>query len=287
MTVRSNGFDTLRLLAAFMVMWGHGFVLHGDGVGYGFGFEHIGLCIFFLISGHLVTQSWQRDPHLLRFMARRALRIMPALAVVVFLTAFALGPFVTSLPTDAYLRDGDTWAYLRWAVFLPRSFQLPGVFPHNAGAGVANGSLWSLPLEAVCYALVAAAGLARTFTRLFAAIAFAAASWGAYRMGGPILPPLACFAGGALLATCGARVSIKLPAPPVDMSYGVYLYAYPLQQTIVMLFPHWSAIACFAAAVPLVLVPAYASWRLVEAPALRLKPHGSRPAVAVGDLAVS
>ena len=52
----------------------------------------IGLLIFFSISGFLVAESWQRDPHILRFALRRMLRIWPGLAVAVALTVCVLGP---------------------------------------------------------------------------------------------------------------------------------------------------------------------------------------------------
>jgi peptidoglycan/LPS O-acetylase OafA/YrhL len=270
--MQRNGLDTLRLLAALMVMWGHAFALHGDGIGYGLHAERAGVGIFFLISGCLVTQSWGRDPNVLRFAARRALRIMPALVIVVALTDFVLGPFVTSLPTGDYLRDAGTWAYLRWAVLIPGSFQLPGVFPHNPGSGVANGSLWTLPLEAFCYALVAAAGLLRDRAPLAMFGVLLLASWGCYEGGGMTMAMIAVFASGGLLAAFGIRLWVPLPTLPVDISYGVYLYAYPVQQIVIMAQPGWSAVTCLGVALPIVLALAFLSWRLVERPALRLKP---------------
>ncbi len=210
-----NGLDALRLLAALMVMWGHAFALHGDGVGYEVHAERAGVGIFFLISGCLVTQSWVRDPSLLRFAARRALRIMPALVVVVVLTAFVLGPFVTSLPAGAYLRDGWTWAYLRWAVLIPGSFHLPGVFPNNPGESVADGSLRTLPLEAICYALVAVAGLLRGRAPVAMLAVLLIASWGCYEGGGMVLAMVAVFAGGALLAAFGIRLWYRFPHFPL------------------------------------------------------------------------
>lgn len=56
-----------------------------------------------------------------------------------------------------------------------------------------------------------------------------------------------------------------------DLSYGVYLYAFPLQQavaTVPGLRDPWLALAV---SVPLALVAALASWLLVERPSLRLK----------------
>lgn len=51
-----------------------------------------------------------------------------------------------------------------------------------------------------------------------------------------------------------------------DISYGVYLYAFPIQQAAV----HWlglrDPVSLFFAALPVTLILAYGSWRLVELP---------------------
>ena len=51
-----------------------------------------GLYVFLVISGFLVVQSWDRDPHLVRFFARCALRFFPGFALVVVLTILVQGP---------------------------------------------------------------------------------------------------------------------------------------------------------------------------------------------------
>ncbi|HHW4681261.1 MAG TPA: acyltransferase family protein, partial [Xylella taiwanensis] len=57
-----------------------------------------------------------------------------------------------------------------------------------------------------------------------------------------------------------------------DISYGVYLYAFPVQQTIIFLFKDhlimWSALALSTA---VTVIFALLSWHLVESPALQLK----------------
>lgn len=56
-----------------------------------------------------------------------------------------------------------------------------------------------------------------------------------------------------------------------DISYGVYLYGWPVQQAFVMLYPHKGAIFNTIASIVVVLVLATVSWWLVERPALSLK----------------
>jgi peptidoglycan/LPS O-acetylase OafA/YrhL len=53
-----------------------------------------------------------------------------------------------------------------------------------------------------------------------------------------------------------------------DLSYGVYLYAFPIQQLVLQ---HTQAFALLSCTV-ISFVVAFASWHLVEQPALRLKP---------------
>src|SRR4030095_13988171 len=80
----------------------------------------------------------------------------------------------------------------------------------------------------------------------------------------PLLGPLALPTAVLGLARPG-----KLPA---DLSYGIYIYAFPLQQARAA-----GGNLNLATAVLSVIPFAVASWFLVERPALALKP-GSRPA---------
>jgi peptidoglycan/LPS O-acetylase OafA/YrhL len=56
-----------------------------------------------------------------------------------------------------------------------------------------------------------------------------------------------------------------------DYSYGLYIYAFPIQQTLVRLWPAVPPVALLAAALPLALATAALSWHLIEKPALGLK----------------
>jgi peptidoglycan/LPS O-acetylase OafA/YrhL len=59
-----------------------------------------------------------------------------------------------------------------------------------------------------------------------------------------------------------------------DLSYGIYLYAYFVQQLSVRVWPAVpSYLATVAVAVAATTLVAWCSWHLVEAPALRLKRH--------------
>lgn len=56
------------------------------------------MIIFFATSGFLVSQSWQRNPHALRFPIRRVTRIWPGFIVVLLFAAYIGGPFATTVP---------------------------------------------------------------------------------------------------------------------------------------------------------------------------------------------
>ncbi len=94
-------------------------------------------------------------------------------------------------------------------------------------------------------------------------------------LGGPALAYLVIWLGGAVR-------SPRLRLADRDISYGLYIYAFPVQQTLVLLGtaalpPLVAALLALVATVPL----AAASWVLVERPALRLKsrlPWSRRPA---------
>jgi peptidoglycan/LPS O-acetylase OafA/YrhL len=56
-----------------------------------------------------------------------------------------------------------------------------------------------------------------------------------------------------------------------DYSYGLYVYAFPIQQALVHVQRDLGPIALFAAAFALTLLVAIASWHGMEKPALGLK----------------
>lgn len=56
-----------------------------------------------------------------------------------------------------------------------------------------------------------------------------------------------------------------------DYSYGMYIYAFPLQGLVVWYFGAMTPLAHIALALPLVLLVSVLSWHFVEAPALRLR----------------
>src|SRR5690606_21549998 len=111
-----DNFLLLRLGAALLVLLGHSYALLAPGLAeadpahrwFDQIYSHfIGVMAFFVISGYLITLSWQRNPRIGRYLAARALRILPALGACVILTAFVLGPLATSLSWTEYFTSSQ------------------------------------------------------------------------------------------------------------------------------------------------------------------------------------
>ncbi|MHB1100989.1 MAG: hypothetical protein ACYCZR_15705, partial [Burkholderiales bacterium] len=56
-----------------------------------------------------------------------------------------------------------------------------------------------------------------------------------------------------------------------DLSYGTYIYGWPVQQSLIVLFPGIGVATLLLMSFAIVPLFAFASWHFVEKPALRLK----------------
>jgi peptidoglycan/LPS O-acetylase OafA/YrhL len=334
-----NSLDLLRLLAASLVLYSHQHVLldlpDPSFLGWN-SFGGAGVSIFFFLSGFLVWSSWARDSNLRRFFQRRALRIFPALWVLVVGTVFCFGPMLSNLSVPDYFASSETWRYLSvGGLVILRG--LPGVFADNPYPHVMNGSLWTLPVEFLCYVSVALVGCLRwvrsdwsvlggfSLALLIAAVGTDLAGerfvthfemaalfwWGVLyahlgkkltmnktqllSTGAVVVLGLVVFfvssnrglertamllfaAGLVILArrlTAGALLTDRLG----DLSYGMYIFAFPIQQWLVEMgrSHDWPFLAYLGLSFLLTASLAYASWHLIEKRALLFKP---RPGVA-------
>ena len=158
-----NNFNLMRLVAAWMVIYGHAHAITGiagnDGIAWLTqlrGAGAVAVDMFFVISGFLIAASLERNS-VRGYLVSRGLRILPALLVCVALTTFILGPLLTTAAD--YWRQPTTWNYfLVNASLLLSRFHLPGVFEGHP-LDVVNGSLWTLPNEAKLYLLLLLAWL--------------------------------------------------------------------------------------------------------------------------------
>ena len=172
-----NNFNLMRLVAAWLVIYGHAWAITGssgqdllaDLTGFRFA-GAIAVDMFFALSGFLIAASLQRNS-LRGYLISRGLRLLPALLACVGVTTFVLGPVLT-VATD-YWSQPMTWNYflVNASLWISR-FQLPGVFDTHR-LDVVNGSLWTLPIEAKLYVLLMVAWMlgllaAKRYTPLWA-----------------------------------------------------------------------------------------------------------------------
>lgn len=317
---RENNLGLMRLAAALAVILSHSFVLAAgqpDPVSAVTGgqatFGQLAVLLFFFFGGLLIMKSMENKKTAGPYFRARCLRIFPSLWMVVLLCVLVLGPAVSALGPGAYFGSAGTWKYLLNGVLVP-VHTLPGVFEGHANTAV-NGSLWTLPVEFVCYILCYVfykAGLAekkRPLMLLPLAAAGAFAGWrllsGNEALQGAVLPvlffyigmvcwlfrdriPLNGFAAAGALAVMVASVPLKIyPAAvcvtypyvllylgfgtskkaafvgrKLELSYGIYLTGFPVQQVLIHCFPEMGAAvnfllaACLSAAlsVPITLL---------------------------------
>lgn len=163
MPERIGNFAALRFLAALAVLWSHSFTLAGGQGAWeplkalSGGQSKLGttaVVIFLVMSGYLVTQSFDRSPGLWRFVKARLLRIMPGLLAMLVLFGLVLGPLLTVAPLGEYFASKD---FLKFFAFngslLGYWARLPGVFSENPQPFI-NGSSWTIRFQAECYLLV-------------------------------------------------------------------------------------------------------------------------------------
>ena len=165
-TGRNNNFDLLRLVAASAVLLSHSFAVVGDNqpqIG-GYTLGTIAVYVFFAISGYLIVGSWSYRPELGAFLAKRALRIVPAYLAMLLIVAFVLGPILTTWTAAAYFHSGWPVRFVTQNLtFTPHlEYALPGVFGNLTSYSV-NSSIWTLPFEVRAYLLVAVLGLLGAF----------------------------------------------------------------------------------------------------------------------------
>ena len=160
LATEGNNFNLIRLVAALSVIYGHAYAVTGQvgqdivlrNIGYRF-IGGIAVDIFFIISGFLITASMERRASIPEFVASRVLRIYPPLIVCVGLSAFVLGPIVT---TAAQYWTSETFSYF-WhnSTMTQVLLYLPGVFENHPQKGAVNGPLWSILMELRLYVVTA------------------------------------------------------------------------------------------------------------------------------------
>lgn len=334
-----NNFDLVRLIAAMAVAYGHAFVLqlpdgHKDVVTTVLGYDYsgsLGVFAFFLLSGILVTASFDRQRSPARFIALRSARLWPAVAFGSCFVVFVLGPVFTTWPLRDYFSSNATWSNLDSlsTILFSQRWRLPGVFDHNHFGNSICEPLWTLCVEVRYYFVVLLAGmlgLLRSRRGMIFAVLLGVIPWVvrphlyphieiafrdlAFKPGGYAFFPEPVFMTGMLLYAFRDRVHISGwtaaalfcswlalrgtglaqlifygalayavlwvgTTPPLhrfvprnDYSFGIYLFGFPVQQSISHFAPTLDPLVALAIAAPFIFALAFISWHCVEKPAL-------------------
>ncbi len=339
-----NNFLLLRMLFALFVIATHAVLLSGSGENdvlfhwshQQLNFSYLGVRGFFVISGFLIYKSLLRSTSLLNYATKRTLRIVPGLLSALFLTTFIIGPLCTSFSTSAYFNNPNTYYYFLSSLKIPgipATPSLPGCFTQNPFSNIANGSLWTIWYELLCYACIAAFFifkrnsfiqkllLSSLFLTLYigltlfdqrlsnsflpgansalsvsfdVVIYFVAGALGSF-INWKLLPYRKHLVAAAVLILftslyihqanwvlylCYPILVLSIAtmhAPKLDRlqqlgdpSYGLYIYAFPVQQLLVQWHPMqgWQL---FIGSLIVLFPLSYASWHWLEQPLLRLK----------------
>jgi peptidoglycan/LPS O-acetylase OafA/YrhL len=139
-----NNFDLLRILAATQVLFFHSAQdLQIETPSWASPFLYFpGVPIFFVISGYLVSASYERSDDLWSYLKKRVLRIFPGLWACLALTVIVASAF----GFNVLQISGLVWfvAQVAGVIYTPRVLA-------DFGAGSYNGSLWTIPIELQFY----------------------------------------------------------------------------------------------------------------------------------------
>jgi peptidoglycan/LPS O-acetylase OafA/YrhL len=111
---------------------------------------HVSVLLFFLLSGFLITESFERSRTLKDYLLRRIVRIVPAFAV-----AYAVCIFIVAPMTGGGHMDWARAAINLVTLHAPP--EVPGAL-HGLAYPALNGSMWTISHEFRCYLMVALIG---------------------------------------------------------------------------------------------------------------------------------
>lgn len=350
---KKNSFDLMRFIFASLVIYSHAYpLLFGAGgsagdilVRFSSGqadFGAFAVDCFFIISGFLVLQSLLQSKSIPNYLAKRLLRIIPALLVCLILSGFVLGPLISSLsPNDYFWGQAGispfTYFFDNITFFaFSSTFSIRDVFSQNPYPAAVNGSLWTLEFEFGFYLLLIVLSLFGFFKNkkltgsltIFVGIMFVLFNNLGFKLFS--LPPRWWIFGSGLYDSClrllfyflagstiylfldkikfsyrnillaigflfftlkfghfndfamillpyiviglSIKSHLKLFTKYGDFSYGIYIYAFPIEQTLVKFFrADLNAKTLTLYTFLLTLFVSVLSWKLIEKPALDLK----------------
>jgi peptidoglycan/LPS O-acetylase OafA/YrhL len=150
-----NNFTVLRLMLALMVVLGHAKLLSGTAwPQFPFNLADAAVDAFFVVSGFLITGSYQRCHGLLSFYVRRIFRLYPMYLCIVLAQTLAM---LLLLPGGPLSEPVETLRYVAANAVLANfaQYDIGGVLEGLRNPGI-NPSLWTLKIEIGFYLIVPA-----------------------------------------------------------------------------------------------------------------------------------
>lgn len=162
--IHDNNFNFIRLVLTILVLLSHApELIDGDrhreiltNIFHTLSFGELAVNGFFLLSGYLILQSWQRQPQFASFLKKRVLRIYPGFIVASLISIFIVTPL--SLHPIDFWRRVDLLTHLKDLLCLNTPSAPLNIFQGNPYPNV-NGSMWTIVHEFRCYLLVAIVGV--------------------------------------------------------------------------------------------------------------------------------
>lgn len=275
---------------------------------------NLGVHGFFVISGYLIVQSFGRSRSLLQYGTNRVLRIVPGLVVALVLSGLIAARLhgYANNPVP-YISNGPVWT-LTWEIICYGAVAALGIagalnrtaFPAvfavgwviylaNLGDGsdfflaivpmflmFAAGALFALTLTKIRLEVLILAVIGLALTADFRAFSFlnGLAMQNVPFLYGPDVAVEQVYRVIYLLSFPVVVVwvgKLSRPALPLrnDVSYGAYIYGWPVTQVLVFAALKWALPLnpwlLFVATMLITMPLAYLSWKFIEKPALGLK----------------
>lgn len=319
-----DNLNAIRLCLATLVLFSHSFAMLGvpqPGL-FGWTLGSHAVNAFFAVSGYLVIGSYMRRPDIVQFGLNRALRIVPALLVAVAFGRALYGWHGQYAGNPLPFRPNNSLWTIPWEITCYGACAVAGMIGllHHSRYNVVFAVVWVMVLAASgsgdgSYALILpmllsflTGGFITVYERqmdVAVAAAISAAAFAGLLIGKwlELLPRVLYFVPDLsevrlatiqqwliIVITAVCTIYLGKYAPPrlvlrEDYSYGVYLFAWPIQQVVVAtaLPIGWALnpYSLAAAAILLTFCVAAVSWHVIEKPALRLKRWGPRASSAL------
>jgi peptidoglycan/LPS O-acetylase OafA/YrhL len=280
---------------------------------------------FFLVSGYLITQSYETSSSTLSYLTKRCRRIYPGFVAASMFCVLVVGPLAGANLRALSVTD---WLETLVRTLAQQVPKLEGAFSGQNYPSL-NGSMWTIPYEFRCYLALPILACLGPLNRKIA-LSAAIATWFAALATSPDWPRLpfegaignfhesmrlaalfltgACYflyrerisytGGLAAIAAIGLAVALLnrsaagpavgilggylifwfafMPGTPllneinskIDLSYGIYLYAWPVQMLLIRYIEGITPGLIILFTVVIAGLLAYLSWTFVEQPFL-------------------